>query len=120
LRFEFWLESPLFAALELPRSEWIRVVIALRTVAAGATLARVPRRAVVGLAVARPRLTLTVTSGTSRPVAGFAIAGPGLTLAVTLRSIPTGTRGAIARLAITAPRLTFTVVARSTSACRTP
>jgi hypothetical protein len=111
LRFEFWLESPLFAALELPRSEWIRVVIALRTVAAGATLARVPRRAVVGLAVA---------SGTSRPVAGFAIAGPGLTLAVTLRSIPTGTRGAFARLTVSSPRLTFTVVARSTSACRTP
>jgi hypothetical protein len=110
LGFKFWFERALFAALELPRRERIRVVIALGSVASWAPRTRVSRRTWPA-AVLGPGLALAITlgaiaAGTRGTITGFSIARPGL--AFTIR-----------RLTITAPRLALAIARRSAATGRT-
>jgi hypothetical protein len=122
LGFKFRFERALFAALELPRSERVRVVITLGSVASWAARTRVSRRtwpsAVLGpglaltigrLTVTRPRLSFAIASWACRTITGFGITRPRLALTVTLRTVAAGTRRAVAGFSIAGPRLALAV-----------
>jgi hypothetical protein len=123
LGFKFRFERALFAALELPRRERIRIVIALWSIASWAPRTRVSRRTWPAT-VLGPGLALAIASGTCRAVARFSIAGPRLTFAIrrltvarprfTL-AITSGTCRTVPRFTIARPRLALAITRR---ACR--
>jgi hypothetical protein len=126
LGFKFWFERALFAALELPRSERVRVVITLGSVASWAARTRVSRRTWPA-AVLRPGLALAITlgaiaAGTRGTITRFSITAPWFALAIarwacwTITGFSIARPGlalAIRRFAITAPRLSLTITSRA-------